>query len=164
MSSRIQRPVRVSSLHENILDDVAPIDVTGSRIVRPSRRGLLRCGGGLLALALVPTACEPEEVELTLGVLLLLANVAFGLDEPVTGDAILSNTTDSTMNLGAIFSLIQSLSMNAVSSYDPDGIWSLPPGEWAFPYGDLYAIQTGKHLVEGSIGGGKYQTDQFDIN
>lgn len=151
-------------LFENLLDDVAPVDVTGRRVVRPSRRGFIRLGSGLVAAVLVPTvsACSEDAVSAVLTVL----KAAFSITEAVAGDTLLVNEGNETRYIDSLFYLAESFTAqhNSVDMYQPPSTWALPPGDSVYPYGDLWAERSGQHIVDLLMEGLIYSSDKFLIN
>lgn len=148
-------------LYDNLLADVAPLRSDGRRVLRPSRRGLLRLGGGLIAVAAQP-ACDADDVEAALGVIIFIANVAIHIAAAVEGEILLTNYYDRPINLEGLFSLFSTEHEVPVDTTEPSD-WSIPPGDTVLPFGDLYAMNPGPHFVEMLLGGSAHESELFSI-
>ncbi len=154
---------------ENVLNDLAPQDPAGLRRLRPSRRGLIRLGTGLVAITMLPVpACEPQQVEqgIALAVLLFKAGKEiYDLSQTISGQTMLVNDGDKTVRLESLFKLLEAFAGGGeADSYSPDAPWKIPPGDSSFNFGQLNAANVGEHLVQMLLAGTSYETDPFMVS
>ena len=154
---------------EKVLDDLAPHNPAGLRRLRPSRRGLIRLGSGLVAVTMLPVpACDPQQVEqgIALAVLLFKAGKEiYDLSQTISGKTMLVNDGDKTVRLESLFKLLEAFAGGGeADAYSPDAPWTIPPGDSSFSFGELNAITTGEHLVQMLLAGSSYETDPFMVS
>lgn len=162
-------PMYDPQLIENVLNDIAPLDVTATRNVRFSRRGLIKIGGGLVAVAMLPVAAcvDPQQVETGIALAILLFQVGkevYELSQTISGETMLVNDGSTPVRLESLFKLLEAFAGGGeADSYSPDAPWSIPPGDSSFSFGDLNARSIGEHLVQMLLAGSTYETDQFKV-
>ena len=151
---------------DRVLNDLAPHDPAGQRRLRPSRRGLLRLGSGLVATTMLP-ACDAANVKQNLKLIILLFQAGkkiYDLTHPISGNTLLVNDSDKTVRLEALFTLQEAFPSGAeADAYSPEAPWSVPPGDSSFSFGDLHANNVGEHLIQMNLGGTSYETDPFTV-
>lgn len=148
-------------LYDNLLADAAPRQSDGRRVLRPSRRGLVQLGGGLLAFASQP-ACEADEVEAVIDVIIIVAQITITIAAAIEGETLLTNSWGQPLYLESLFSLIQAEDEQAVDTTSP-AQWSIPPGDSMFGFGGLYALDPGPHFVEMLLGGSAHESEQISV-
>lgn len=147
--------------YDNLLADVAPIQSDGRRVLRPSRRGLLRLSPGLLVVASQP-ACDADDVETAIEVIILVAQLVVSISAAIEGEILLVNSYGQIINLEALFSLFYALDDAPVDTTQRSSL-SIPPGDSMLEFGDLYAMNTGPHFVEMLLGGSAHASEVFSV-
>jgi len=157
-----------AQIRHNLMNDLAPQDAAGRRHLRPSRRGLIRLGSGLIAVTLLPVpACSPQTAKQDLALIVALFKVGqliYQRAQEISGQTMVVNNGDKTVRLESLFSLQETFADGAeADSYTPDAPWSIPPGESSFPFGELHANNVGEHLIQLTLAGSSYETDPFMV-
>ena len=157
-----------AQIRHNLMNDLAPQDAAGRRHLRPSRRGLIRLGSGLIAVTLLPIpACSPQTAKRDLALIVALFKVGeliYQRTQEISGQTMVVNNGEKTVRLESLFTLQEAFAGgDTADSYSPDEPWSIPPGESSFPFGELHANNVGEHLIQLTLAGSSYETEPFMV-
>ena len=133
------------------------------------RRDFIRTASGLVLIGsaqLVLPGCPSAETSEVVRVVVMLfeaALKAFSRSEEIHGDVGFDNPTSDSIRFEGLMSLIEPFADNNVADQADPELFEVPPGGKSYGWGNLWATNTGPHLVNLLLGGDTYSTPEFDV-
>ena len=133
------------------------------------RRDFVRTASGLVLISsaeLTLPGCDPETSREVARIVVFLFETALGSfrrSDEITGDVGFDNSTSGPIRFEGVMSLVERFANDNVADESPPRIFEVPPHGMSYGWGDLWAQNTGTHVVSLLLGGDTVSTDAFDV-